>query len=143
MIKLDCPFCRIYTEKKEQILFDSKYSFVILSDPKLMDGHLLVIPKRHVEKLSLLNAVERLDIIELTIKTQEKVLERLADGCDISQHYRPFIPNSKYKVEHLHIHIRPRKLDDELYLKVQIGEKDVFKKTNDEEINKYKNILNK
>lgn len=141
MIKSSCPFCKIYTEKKDQILFESKDSFVILSDPKLMDGHLLVVPKKHVEKLSQLNGREKIDIIELTVKTQEKVLEKLTDGCDISQHYRAFIPNSKYKVEHLHIHIRPRELDDELYLKVQVNENSIFKNIDNEEVEKYKDIL--
>jgi diadenosine tetraphosphate (Ap4A) HIT family hydrolase len=107
-----------------------------------MLGHILVIPKRHVEKLSKLTKEERSDLFEEVINLQEKILKNIAPGCDICEHYRPFIPDNKLKVSHLHIHLRPRELNDELYKKVQINEKDVFQDIEDKEWEKYKELLN-
>ena len=136
-----CPFCEIVTNYPEQILIENKNVYVILSNPRLMSGHFLVIPKRHVEKISELSVDERNDLFDMTIKMQEKVLKEIAPGCDICEHYRPFIPDNAYKISHLHMHIRPRFLDDELYLKVQKFENQVFQKVDEGEFEKYKSIL--
>ena len=108
-----------------------------------MPGHFLIIPKRHVERLSELTKEERQDLLEEVTYLQEKIIAKLAPGCDVCQHYRPFIPDNKLKVSHLHFHLRPRKLDDELYLKVQIHEKEMFKSVEEGEVEKYRVIFKK
>lgn len=101
-------------------------SWVILSDPRLMPGHSLIIPKRHVERLVELQLDEQLDVARLTVRMQERVLVAGATGCDIRQHYRPFIPQGKIKVNHLHVHIQPRYLEDELFQKAEKFERELF-----------------
>ncbi len=120
---MQCPFCNIGDER---ILKKGKLVFVILSNPSLMEGHTLVIPKRHVERLSGLNDPERLELLDTVIEFQEKLLEKYP-GCDVRQHCRPFLPESATKVNHLHIHLQPRSPEDELYKKSQIFEKGIFK----------------
>ncbi len=137
---MDCRFCKIITDG-QKILKQTEYSVVILSDPRLMPGHLLVVPKRHIEKLSELTPEERADIIDQTIRTQEKILAAGTPGCDIAEHFRPFIPENPWKVDHLHMHLRPRALDDELYTKVQIYEKEIFREPEAGEFEQYKKIL--
>ncbi len=138
---IDCPFCKILTEKKERILKQSEHAFVVLSDPRLMLGHMLVIPKKHGEKFSDLDTNERNDVMNLAVVMQEFVLKNIASGCDISEHYRPFIKQNKVKVDHLHVHVRPRELEDELYEKVQKFEKDVFQDLSEEEFQKFKKLI--
>ncbi|MEA3453263.1 MAG: HIT family protein [Patescibacteria group bacterium] len=130
---MNCPFCNI-DKDKTKILADKKYTLVILSNPRLMEGHLLVIPKRHVEKLSELNEQEKKELFDTVIEYQEKTLSKLAKGCDIRQNYRPFQIEDGLKINHLHIHIQPRELEDELYQKCQIHEKNLFTKIKKEEI---------
>lgn len=113
-----------------------------MSNPKLMPGHLLVIPKRHVEKLSELKQEEKKELIALVIKYQELVLAKMAAGCDIRQNHRPFIKEGHIKVNHLHIHLLPRKLDDELHKKSMIYEKEIFKDLTPEEIEDVLSKLN-
>ncbi len=139
---MNCIFCNIIKNNKERIIKETKYSIVVLSDPKLMSGHFLVIPKHHVEKLSEMSKEERDDLVTESINMQNKVLEKISPGCDICQHYRPFIPDNAFKVTHLHIHIRPRTLDDELYMKVQINEAEIFSPTTEAEVQKYRKIVN-
>lgn len=137
---MDCPFCNINKEKT-RIIKETKNSFVILSNPKLVPGHILVIPKRHVERLFELNELERNDILNLLIKYQEKILKNVSSGCDIRQNYRPFQKQGKIKVNHLHIHLQPRELEDELYKKCQIFEKEIFKELESGEMEKFSKML--
>ena len=138
---MNCRFCDIVNGTGDNILRQTEHSFAILSDPRLMPGHMLVIPKRHVERLGELSKEERDDLIDETIKLQEKILKAVAPGCDICEHFRPFIPDNSLKVSHLHIHLRPRALDDGLYEKVQIYEKALFREPDNGEFEKYKKLL--
>ena len=137
---MNCPFCEINKEKT-RIIQETKNSIVILSNPRLVSGHILVVPKKHVEKLSELDDLERRDIVDLIIKYQEKILKKVSPGCDIRQNYRPFQKQDKLKVNHLHIHLQPRELFDELYEKCQIFEKEIFKELSKEEMEKFSKML--
>ena len=132
---MDCPFCNINSEKT-RILKDKKFVRVIFSNPRLMPGHLLIVPKRHIEKLSELNKEEQKELFETIIEFQEKILSKVASGCDIRINYRPFQKQDNLKVNHLHVHLCPRELFDELYDKCQIFEKDIFKDLPPEELDK-------
>ena len=138
---MECPFCKILTEQTEQVLKQSEHTFTVLSNPRLMPGHTLVIPKRHVEKMSELSSDERRELFDEALRVEEKILARLAPGCDMTQHYRPFIPQNDLKVDHLHIHVRPRHLNDDLYTKVQAREREVFAELSKEECEKYRKLL--
>lgn len=137
---MDCPFCKINKEKT-RIVEQTKNNLVILSNPKLVSCHILVIPKRHVERLFELNELEKEDIMKLLIKYQEKILKKVSSGCDIRQNYRLFQKQGKIKVNHLHIHLQPRELEDELYEKCQIFEKEIFKELESGEIEKFSKLL--
>lgn len=105
-----------------------------------MKGHLLIIPYRHVEKLSQLSKDERQEILDVTIKYQEKILKKHW-GCDIKQNCRPQLPENYLSVHHIHIHLLPRKFNDELYKKVQMKQQDVFKEVTKKEVEEIKKIL--
>jgi histidine triad (HIT) family protein len=135
---MDCPFCAI---DKSRVLKEGDYVRVILSNPRLMPGHLLVIPKRHVERISELKSEEQEELFRTVVEFQGKILSKLASGCDISQHYRPFQEDDRLKVAHLHIHLQPRKLFDELYENSQVYEKDLFKEMPSKELKRMLRIF--
>jgi len=132
---MDCPFCNINAEKT-RILKDGKFVRVIFSNPRLMPGHLLVVPKKHVEKISQLNEEEKKELFETVVEFQEKILSKVSSGCDMKQNHRPFQKQDKLKVNHLHVHLQPRELFDELYEKCQVFETDVFRDLSLEELEK-------
>ena len=139
---MDCRFCKIIDQNSGRtILRQTDCCVVILSNPRLMPGHLLVIPKRHVEKLNELTKEERDDLFDQVARLQEKIVQTIAAGCDICQHFRPFVPENPFKVSHLHVHLRPRSLNDELYEKVQIHEREIFRETDEADFEKYKKIF--
>ena len=129
---MECRFCKINSEKT-RIIEETQSVMVVLSNPRLMPGHILVIPKRHVLRLSELNQQELKDLIEKVIEYQEKILSKIAKGCDIRQNLRHFQKESDLRVNHLHIHLQPRELYDELYEKSQIHEKLIFKELSEKE----------
>lgn len=106
-----------------------------------MLGHLLVIPKRHVESLAELSENERKELFDTAIEYQQRIINKLASGCDLRQHNRPMIPENDLKVDHVHIQLQPREFDDELYLKAQVNERSVLKPLIQEEIAKCSVLL--
>ncbi len=135
-----CPFCTIDKEKT-RIIEKGKHTLVFLSNPRLMRGHLLVAPIKHREKLSQLTKKEILELLQMLVKYEEKILKKLAPGCDIRQNYRPFIPQGKVKVNHLHFHLQPRSNKDAVYKKSQIKENELFKDLAKEEIKSLVKLL--
>ncbi|MEK7188111.1 MAG: HIT family protein [Patescibacteria group bacterium] len=135
---MDCPFCDLDLTRT-RILKEGALAYVCLSNPRLMSGHLLVIPKRHLEKLSETTEAERKEIMELLIEFEEKTLKHIAPGCDIRQNYRPFIPQGRVKVSHLHFHLHPREANDPLHKKTQIS--DLWEDLSQEEIEKSSQLL--
>ena len=139
MNKMECPFCNLDMEKT-RILDETQKTRTIISNPALVKLPLLVIPKKHVEKPSELDKQEREEIFNQIIKFQELLLKKFS-GCDIKQHFKPFLKQDDYKINHLHFHIIPREFEDEIYKKCQINEKQVFKFLNQEELEEIKNKL--
>jgi len=93
----------------------------------LVPHHLLVIPKRHVEYPSALEPEEYLELMYTVVELQTTILMlKPGMGCDVRQNCRPFLPQSDYKIDHLHWHILPRLFEDQLYLRVQKFEKGLF-----------------
>ena len=128
-----CPFCT--TAKEEgRMLKDGQYAYVIFSNPRLMPGHLLVIPKRHVEgRLQDLSKGERDEVMDFVTEFQAKILEKLASGCDIRQNYKPYVKNSETHINHMHFHLHPREHQDELHEKVDIRRKPFYQDLPEEE----------
>lgn len=91
-----------------------------------MKGHLLVIPKRHVEQPWDLEEIELQQIFSHIHDLQKRISSSLGTGCDIRQNYRPFMKQGRLKVDHLHFHLLPRTFQDELYEKSMKYETDIF-----------------
>jgi diadenosine tetraphosphate (Ap4A) HIT family hydrolase len=110
----NCVFCTS-AKQEGRILKQGKYAYVILSNPRLMPGHVLVIPERHIDgRLSDLTLEERNEIFDLLAEFQNKILERLTSGCDIRENYKPYVNDSNTHVNHMHFHLLPREAKDEL-----------------------------
>jgi diadenosine tetraphosphate (Ap4A) HIT family hydrolase len=145
---MNCPFCEIDSHKTKIIQTNEK-TYIAFSNPRLTPGHLLVIPKRHVEKLSELTQNELYELWNTVIDFQEKIIAEITPGCDIRQNYRPFQKQSRLKVNHLHIHLIPRTYKDDIYKITQFNEKNLFKDLDKNEMDmmllslKKKNVQNK
>lgn len=107
----NCPFC----DPTERVLLQNDHAQVVLSNPRKVPGHFLVIPKRHVEKPWEVKPEELQDIFALIFEIEQKIIGKLGDGCDVRQNYRPFMKQNDLKVDHIHFHVIPRSLEDYIY----------------------------
>ncbi|HJP96528.1 MAG TPA: HIT family protein [Candidatus Saccharimonadales bacterium] len=135
-----CPFCGV-DPVRNPTLEESEHVRVIFSNPRLVKGHLLVIPKRHVEQPWELTEVELKEIFTHIHRLQQKISSTLGTGCDIRQNYRPFMKQGRLKVDHLHFHLLPRTFQDDLYEKSMKYETDIFSELPYPEINEVTDVL--
>jgi diadenosine tetraphosphate (Ap4A) HIT family hydrolase len=126
---IDCPFCN----PQERVVKENASAQVMLSDPRKVPGHILVMPKRHVVKPWDLTPQELQDVFELIFFIEQRIIGKLGDGCDVRQNYRPFMQQSALKIDHVHFHVIPRSLQDYIYSVVERHETDLFAELDDEE----------
>lgn len=123
MPEADCPFC----SPKDRVLKENERAIVILSNPRKVPGHFLVLPKRHVEEPWQLNRDELGDIFELIFFVEQRIIGKLGDGVDIRQNYRPFKAHTtNFAANHILFHVIPRAKDDYIYSVSEQYEKDLF-----------------
>ena len=106
----ECIFCVKPSEgndEKHLILFRSEFSFVIMNIFPYNNGHLMVVPNKHVPNLNGLNKKEIDDLFE-TVQLCEKVITKVysPDGLNIGMNLGKAAGAGID--EHLHVHIVPR-----------------------------------
>ena len=120
-----CVFCRIHkhkTDKKNLVFVRAKRSFAVLNLYPYNNGHVLVLPYRHVGDLSKLTPVETLDLFDL-LNEAKKILDKVLhpDGYNIGMNLGRAagagFPG------HLHIHVVPRWKGDVNFMPVLAGTK--------------------
>lgn len=103
-----CIFCQAKTKpKKNYVFIENHYSMAMLNIYPYNNGHTLVFPLRHIDKLSALKKMEIWDMYEtvnMTIELLDRVLkpEGYNLGINLSE-----VAGAGVK-KHLHIHIVPR-----------------------------------
>ena len=132
-----CPFC----DPKDPVLMCNDYANVILSNPRKTAGHVLVVPKRHIEKPWELTKDELSAIFELIFSVENKMIGTLGDGCDIRQNYRPFQKPSNIKVNHIHFHVITRSFEDYIYQVSEKNDTDLFTELGDDEAKQVAEII--
>lgn len=135
----ECPFCKIATENRT--LKKGSFAYVIFSNPRLVAGHLLIIPKRHVYALNELNADEKAEIFNLLVEFQTKIIEKISSGCDVRLNYKPYVKNNSTHVNHMHFHLLPREENDQLQQKVESLKDPLYKELSEEEKEKLTKLL--
>ncbi|MEM3364338.1 MAG: HIT family protein [Candidatus Micrarchaeia archaeon] len=110
-----CPFCN----NPDEVIASNRYAYVIHDKHPYVEGHLLVIPKKHYENIMEMDAKSLCGTIELAKEMEKRLVERLhVKGITIRQNWAPFLEESHLVVRHVHFHLIPRSLDDGLYYKV-------------------------
>jgi len=105
-----CIFCQAFKEKKDKqnfILLRSRYCFAILNTYPYNNGHVMIVPNRHLKSMESLNDAELLDMNKTLIKMKSKLKKVLNPkgfniGINIGTVAGAGIAN------HLHAHIVPR-----------------------------------
>lgn len=123
MTETACPFCN----PTDRVLKENEHALLILSNPRKVPGHFLVLPKRHIEEPWQLTADELTDIFKLIFVAEKVILKgALGTGVDIRQNYRPFKKQDELKKNHVLFHVVPRAKDDYIYSVSEKFEHDLF-----------------
>ena len=133
---MNCIFCDPEIRKKETF-YESKKSLAIVDIKPVVQGHVLIIPKRHVEKFVELTEEEIVDIFS-SVKIAYDILIKafkatafnllIQDGREAGQ-----------SIDHLHLHVSPRikyDIDDKEFYKKILVDSSERKVLGDEEIEK-------
>ncbi len=120
-----CLFCRIMREKddrKNLVVFRGKGAFIILNRFPYNNGHLMVVPNRHLDDLSALSSEEAKELFSL-IKTASKGLKKALkpEGLNIGLNMGKAAGAGI--AGHLHVHIIPRWVGDTNFMPVVSGTK--------------------
>ena len=106
---MDCIFCKIVSsEINTKILKETDYSISFLDAFPLAKGHVLVIPKKHHQKIQNMTQKENSDLFSLVQIMTTKV-DALTGSTLIAIH------NGKeagQEVPHVHVHLIPRHKND-------------------------------
>ena len=120
--KRGCFFCKKLKEKKDRknlILYQGEYVFVVMNKYPYNNGHLMIVPKRHYLDLEQLDNKELQELFNL-LRASIKVLK----ACLHPHGFNIGINIGKVGgagEDHLHLHIVPRWAGDTNFMPV-IGE---------------------
>jgi len=102
-------FCD-YLVKKEKVIFDNKLAFTIYDGFPVNKGHMLIMPKRHVESFFELTSDEKLAIDELVTRTKAFLDENFKpDAYNLGINEGVYAGQS---ILHCHLHVIPRYIGD-------------------------------
>lgn len=107
----NCVFCKIINGVFSSYkIYEDEYTYAFLDIAKDVDGHILVVPKKHVTNILDCDQ-ETLNHVFTTVK---KISNHLVDNCgyDGVNLLNASDESAGQTVFHLHIHIIPRKKND-------------------------------
>lgn len=115
-----CIFCKALKEKKDRknfVVLRSRYCFAILNTFPYNNGHVMIVPRKHLKSLEDLKEVELLDMNKVLIKIKSALKKTLNPigfniGMNIGRVSGAGVAN------HIHTHIVPRWLGDINYMPV-------------------------
>ena len=118
---MDCIFCKIAQgEIPSKVLFEDNSILVIMDANPSVDGHCLIIPKKHYTDYQELNNEILTHIFDVTKNIGPKIMDKLnAKALTLLINY-----GDDQKVKHFHLHLLPNfgtrnsiatKTNDEIY----------------------------
>lgn len=110
----ECAFCAIVQGRQPAaVLFEDDLTVAFLDITAVMEGHTLVIPKRHAADLWEITADDAAAVMRTVHRMARRIREVLSpDGLTLFQANRDA---GWQDVFHLHVHLVPRRANDHLH----------------------------
>jgi diadenosine tetraphosphate (Ap4A) HIT family hydrolase len=103
----NCPFCGV---SEERIAFATEWSLAIWDGYPVTEGHLLIVPRRHVAVWKDLESLEIADLVNAVGQAQQLLRDRYRiDGINVGFNEGAAAGQT---VPHFHVHIIPRRVGD-------------------------------
>lgn len=120
MSPTDCPFCRIIRgDAPAVIVHEDRDTLAIMDLYPATQGHVLVIPRQHVDSIYVMPAKLGARIMVVAIALAKSVKRQLAPaGLNLIQANETA---GGQTIPHFHLHIVPRYSDDQIILRFGHG----------------------
>jgi ATP adenylyltransferase len=113
-----CIFCNLGDAGRDElIVFRGRMAYVVLNLYPYNNGHLMVVPNRHVPSLASTTADEREELMRLT-RHAEMALEETYRPQGMNIGINLGRPAGAGVVDHLHVHVVPRWNGDTNFMSV-------------------------
>lgn len=129
-----CVFCRIFKEKKEDkknyVICRSEYSYAVLNIYPYNNGHIMIVPNRHIDDTAKLLKKERDDLFDL-FEEMKLLLKKVVGaqgfniGINLGKEAGAGFPG------HVHVHIVPRWRGDVNFMPVTANTKVISQSLNE------------
>jgi ATP adenylyltransferase len=118
-----CLFCRVMREKddrKNLVVFRGNKAFIILNRFPYNNGHLMVVPNRHLKDLSALKSEEAKELFSLIKMVNEGLKKALKpEGLNVGLNMGKAAGAGI--AGHLHVHVIPRWVGDTNFMPAVSG----------------------
>lgn len=106
----DCIFCKIISNNSIYKIYEDDWTVAFLDIAKDVDGHILVVPKKHVKNIM---DCDR-DTLCKVMDTVKRISNHLMEHCGYEgvNLLNASGESAGQSVPHLHIHLIPRKRED-------------------------------
>jgi len=112
-----CVFCKCSVRCDEFIVFEGKTCFVMLNRFPYVNGHLMIIPQRHLGDIEELTSEERMEMMNL-LDTSVKVLREAVQPQGFNVGMNLGKAAGAGIEEHVHLHVMPRWEGDTNFISV-------------------------
>jgi ATP adenylyltransferase len=102
-----CIFCELGGRNENLVLFRGRLCFVILNLYPYNNGHVMVVPNRHIAELASTTAEERVELMAL-VRHAEMALGEAYRPHGINVGMNLGRPAGAGVLDHLHVHLVPR-----------------------------------
>ena len=109
----DCIFCKIASSEIQGLrIYEDKETLAFMDIAKDVDGHLLVVPKKHFTNILDCNDEYLINLM----RTVKRISNHLVDDCGYEgvNLLNASDESAGQSVFHFHIHVIPRKLGDNI-----------------------------
>jgi histidine triad (HIT) family protein len=108
---MDCPFCEIIRGTLPSFpVLEDEYSLAFLDERPLFPGHVLLIPKQHLETLADVPAEQ----VGPLFTNAQRLAQAMEFGLAAQGSFVAINNRVSQSVPHLHIHVVPRRRKDGL-----------------------------
>jgi ATP adenylyltransferase len=112
-----CIFCKCSVRCDQFVLYEGKNVFVMMNKYPYVNGHLMIIPNRHVGKYEELSQVERRQMFNL-LETAIKALREAMNPSGFNVGMNIGKAAGAGVEEHIHLHVIPRWEGDTNFMSV-------------------------
>ena len=106
----ECLFCDDDFFNEDNLIYENKYWRVVYDRFPVCNGHILIIPKRHIESFFELNVIEMSSLPKVFVDVKNILIEKYKpEGYNIG--INDGIASGQ-TIKHMHIHMIPRYNND-------------------------------